>query len=50
VVVARRGREILAAARGWTAAGEATFVDVVGDLEVERQLFRAAMRSTVDRA
>jgi 2'-5' RNA ligase len=50
VVVARRGREILAAARGWTAAGEATFVDVVGDLEVERQLLRAAMRSTVDRA
>jgi 2'-5' RNA ligase len=50
VVVARRDREILAAARGWIAAGEPTFVDVVGDREVERQLLRAATRSTVGRA
>ncbi len=50
VVVARREREILAAARGWIAAGEPTFVDVVGDREVERQLLKAATRSTVGRA
>jgi 2'-5' RNA ligase len=50
VVVARREREILAAARGWIAAGEPTFVDVVGDADVERQLLKAATRSTVGRA
>jgi 2'-5' RNA ligase len=50
VVVARREREILAAARGWTAAGDPTFVDIVGDRDVERQLLKAATRSTVGRA
>jgi len=50
VIVARREREILAAARGWIAAGEPTFVDFVGDREVERQLLKAATRSSVGRA
>jgi 2'-5' RNA ligase len=50
VVVARRERVIVAAARGWIAAGEPTFVDVVGDREVERQLLKAATQSTVGRA
>jgi hypothetical protein len=50
VVVARREREILAAARGWIAAREPMFVDVVGDREVERQLLKAATRSAVGRA
>jgi len=50
VVVARREREIVAAARGWIAAGEPSFVEVVGDQDVGRQLLRAATRSIAGRA
>jgi 2'-5' RNA ligase superfamily protein len=50
VVVARREREILAAARGWIVDGEPTFVETVGDPEVERQLLKGATWSTVGRA
>ena len=49
VVVARRERDILAAARGWIAEGEPAFVELVGDHDAERQLFKAATRSTVGR-
>jgi 2'-5' RNA ligase len=50
VVVARREREIVAAARGWMAAGEPCFVEVVGDADAERQLLKGATWSNVGRA
>ena len=50
VVVARREREIVAAARGWLAAGEPTFVEVAGDRDAERQLLKGATWSIVGRA
>lgn len=50
VVVARHEREIVAAARGWTIEGEPTFVEIVGDLDVERQLLKAATQSAAGRA
>jgi 2'-5' RNA ligase len=50
VVVARRERDILAAGRGWTTAGDPVFVEMVGDRDAERQLLKAATRSSVGRA
>jgi 2'-5' RNA ligase len=50
VVVARREGDILAAAKGWIAAGEPAFVEVIGDRDAQRQLLKAATRSTVGRA
>jgi 2'-5' RNA ligase len=50
VVVARREREVIAAARGWLAAGEPTLVEFVGDPDAERQLLKGATWSIVGRA
>jgi 2'-5' RNA ligase len=50
VVVARRDSEVLAAARGWITAGEPAFAEVIGERDAERQLLKAATRSTFGRA
>src|SRR5207248_9777969 len=50
VVVARRGDEIIAAGRGWTLDGRPSFLEIVGDGDVERQLLKAATQSAAGRA
>ncbi|HEX2384130.1 MAG TPA: 2'-5' RNA ligase family protein [Acidimicrobiales bacterium] len=50
VLVARRERDIIAAARGWMIDGDPTFAEVVGDPEAERQLLKGATWSAVGRA
>ena len=50
VVVARHEPEVVAAARGWASDGALTLDEVVGDLDLERQLLRAATRAIAGRA